>query len=61
MDGFASAIGQGISGLIQGSFATIGDVLRGMVDTLNRALPGGMLAALAFVLLVVAAWNLAKR
>jgi hypothetical protein len=36
-------------------------VLRGTVDSLNRALPGGMLAALAFVVLVVAAWQLAKR
>jgi hypothetical protein len=61
MDGFASAIGQGISGLVQGSFATIGDVLRGIVDALNRSLPGGMLAGVVFVVLAVAAWQLAKR
>jgi hypothetical protein len=61
MDGFASAIGPGISGLVGGSFATVGDVLRGTVDVLNRALPGGMLAAVVFVVLAVAAWQLAKR
>jgi len=61
MDGFAQAIGNGISGLVAGSFATIGQVLRGIVDSLNRALPGGMLAAVVFVVLVVAAWQLAKR
>ena len=61
MDTFLNAIGSGISGLVQGSFATIGSVLRGMVDTMNRALPGGMLAAVVFVLLVVVGWQLAKR
>jgi len=61
MDGFAQAIGQGISGLVAGSFAVIGDTLRGLVDALNRALPGGMLALVVFVVLTVAAWQLAKR
>jgi hypothetical protein len=61
MDGFAQAIGQGISGLVAGSFAVIGDTLRGIVDALNRALPGGMLALVVFVVLTVAAWQLAKR
>jgi divalent metal cation (Fe/Co/Zn/Cd) transporter len=61
MDGFAQAIGQGISGLVAGSFAVIGDVLRGMVDAMNRALPGGMLALVVFVVLTIAAWQLAKR
>lgn len=61
MDGFAQAIGQGISGLVAGSFAVIGDTLRGIVDTMNRALPGGMLALVVFAVLTVAAWQLAKR
>ena len=61
MGDFTSAIGQGISGLVQGSFATIGDVLRGTVDALNRSLPGGMLAGVVFVVLAVTAWQLAKR
>jgi len=61
MDGFLQAIGRGISGLVVGSFTVIGQTLHGMVDTLNRALPGGLLAAVVFVVLVVAAWQLAKR
>jgi hypothetical protein len=61
MDGLVGAIGNGIAGMIAGSFAVVGQVLRGTVDSLNRALPGGMLAALVFVGLVVAAWQLAKR
>ena len=61
MDGFVRAIGNGIAGMISGAFAVIGQVLRGTVDSLDRALPGGMLAAVVFVVLVVAAWQLAKR
>jgi hypothetical protein len=61
MDGLLQSIGNGIAGMIAGSFAVIGQVLRGTVDSLNRALPGGMLAAVVFVVLVVAAWQLAKR
>ena len=61
MDGFLQTIGSGISGLVSGSFAVIGATLRGMVDALNRALPGGLLLAVVFVILVVAAWQLAKR
>jgi hypothetical protein len=61
MDGLLHSVGNGISGMISGSFAVIGGVLRGTVDALNRALPGGMLAAVVFVILVVAAWQLAKR
>jgi hypothetical protein len=61
VDDFARAIGQGISGFVQGSFAVAGDVVRGIIGALNAALPGGLLAAVAFVVLVVAAWQLAKR
>jgi len=61
MDGFTQAIGSGISGLVAGSFSTIGQVLRGIVDALNRSLPGGMLAAVVFVVLAVVGWQLAKR
>lgn len=61
MDGFFQSVGNGLSGMLAGSFSTIGQVLRGTVDALDRALPGGMLAALVFVGLVVAAWQLAKR
>jgi len=61
MDGLLTSVGNGISGMVAGSFAVIGAILRGTVDSLNRALPGGMLAAVLFVVLVVAAWQLAKR
>ena len=61
MDDFTHAIGAGISGLVVGSFAFVGETLRGIVSTLDAALPGGLLAAVVFVGLVVGAWQLAKR
>lgn len=61
MDDFIHAIGEGISGLVVGSLSFIGQTLRGIVDTLNQALPGGLLAAVVFVALVLSAWQLAKR
>ncbi len=61
MDGFLQSIGNGISGLVAGAFAVIGQTLRGMVNALDTALPGGLLLAVVFVILVVAAWQLAKR
>ena len=61
MGDFAQAIGNGISGLIAGSFAVIGSALRGMIDTLSQALPGGLLAGVVFVVLAVVAWQLIRR
>jgi hypothetical protein len=61
VDGFIRAIGQGISGFVEGSFAVAGDTVRGIVWTLNTALPGGLLAAVVFVVLLVAAWKLTTR
>ena len=61
MDGFVQAIGQGISGFVAGSFAVAGDTVRGIFGALNAALPGGMFAAVAFVVLLVAAWKLTTR
>jgi hypothetical protein len=61
MDGFAQAIGNGITGLVAGSFSVIGQTLRAIVDSLSRALPGGLLPAVVFVVLVVTAWQLVKR
>jgi len=61
VDGFFQSVGNGLTGMVAGSFGTIGQVLRGTVDAMNRALPGGMLAAVVFVVLLVAAWQLAKR
>ena len=61
MGDFVQTIGNGISGLVAGSFAVIGSVLRGIVNSLNQALPGGMLALVVFVVLAVVAWQLIKR
>ena len=61
MDGLLRSVGNGITGLVAGSFDAIGGALRGMVDAGNRALPGGMLLVVAFVIVVVVGWNLARR
>jgi len=61
MDGLARSVGNGITGLVAGAFDAIGGAVRGIVYALNAALPGGLLAAVVFVVLVVVAWNLAKR
>ena len=61
MDGLVRSVGNGITGLVSGAFDAIGGALRGIVASLNAALPGGMLAAVVFVVLIVVAWNLIKR
>ena len=54
-------MGEGIGGLVGGAFDAIGAGLRGIVAAGERALPGGLLWAVIFVLLVVVAWTLARR
>jgi hypothetical protein len=61
MDDFARAIGNGIAGLIEGSFAVIGSTLRAIVDSLDRAMPFGLFPAVVFVVVVLAGWQLVKR
>lgn len=61
MGEFIQTIGWGISGLVTGSLRAIGDVLRGMVDAANSALPGGLLFVAVFCGLLLAGWTLAKR
>ena len=61
MDGLARSVGDGITGLVAGAFAAIGAALRGIVAAVEQALPGGLLWAVVFVLLVAGAWTLAKR
>ena len=56
-----NAIGQGISGFVEGSFAVAGNTVRGIFGALNATIPGGMLAAIVFVVLLVAAWKLTTR
>jgi hypothetical protein len=61
MDGLARSVGDGITGLVGGAFEAIGGALRGIVAAGEQALPGGLLWAIVFVVLVVGAWTLAKR
>lgn len=61
MGGFIEAIGQGVAGLVTGALQAIGAVLRGMVESANALLPGGLLAVVAFFGLLLGAWALAKR
>ena len=61
MDGLGGSVGQGISGLVGGAFEAIGSALRGIVAAGERALPGGLLWAVIFVVFLIIAWTLAKR
>jgi hypothetical protein len=61
MGGLIQSVGSGISGLVLGSVAFIGDTLRGIAANLDRMLPGGLLAGVVFVVLTISAWQLAKR
>ena len=61
MDGLGGSVGQGIGGAVAGAFDAIGAALRGIVAAGERALPGGLLWAVLFVVFVVLAWTLAKR
>lgn len=61
MGGLVQSVGNGISGLIEGAFDTIGAALRGIVNAGNQALPYGLFWVIIFFVLVGAAWTLAKR
>jgi hypothetical protein len=61
MDTLGRTVGDGITGLVGGAFDAIGGSLRGIVAAGEQALPGGLLWAVVFVVLVVGAWALAKR
>jgi Flp pilus assembly pilin Flp len=61
MDGLGRAVGNGITGLVAGAFDVIGSALRGIVGSLNAAVPYGLFPLVVFVVLVGAAWVLAKR
>ena len=61
MDGLIRSVGDGITGLISGAFDAIGAALRGIVNAGNQALPYGLFWLVIFVLVLAAAWTLAKR
>jgi hypothetical protein len=61
MDGLIRSIGDGIVGLIEGAFATIGGILRGTVGELQTLAPVPLIVLVGFVVLGLLAWNLARR
>ena len=59
--GLLQAIGRGIAGLFEGTFAAVGGALRGAVAGLQTVLPGLWLPVVVFLILLVLAWTFAKR
>ena len=61
MDGLVRAVGDGITGLVGGSIAAIGDALGGMVAALGSALPPGALPIIGVVAAFVLLWLVIRR
>jgi hypothetical protein len=61
MDDLGRLVGDGITSLVSTAFDVIGGALRGIVATLDAAIPFGLLPVVVFVGLLGAAWALAKR
>jgi len=61
VDGLIDAVGNGIVGLIEGAFDTIGGIVRGLVGEAQSIAPGPLLLVLVFVVLALVAWSLARR
>jgi hypothetical protein len=61
MGGLIDSVGDGITGLVAGAFAAIGAALRGIVNAGNQVLPYGLFWLVIFILVLAAAWTLAKR
>jgi len=61
MDGLARSIGDGITGLVGGALAAIGQALEGIGDALSTALPAGALPVLGIALVVVILWRIIRR
>jgi hypothetical protein len=61
MDGLLRAVGDGITSLFSTAFEGIGGALRAIAGQADATLPGGALAAVVFVGLLIGAWILAKR
>ena len=61
MGDLANAIGNGISSLISRSFAIIGGVIGGIVDTFNSILPGSaLLLVVGIVIAVFVVWAIRR-
>jgi hypothetical protein len=61
MDDLARTVGNGITSLVSTAFDAMGAAVRGVVGSLNAAIPFGLLPVVVFVVLLGAAWVLAKR
>jgi hypothetical protein len=61
LGGLGRAVGDGLTSMMATAFDAIGGTLRTMFSAAQTALPGGLLAVVAFVVLLGLAWNLAKR
>ena len=61
MDGLIRSVGDGITGLVAGAFEAIGVALRGIVGSLNAALPAGALPVALVALAFIAFWVLIRR
>jgi hypothetical protein len=61
MGGLIDSVGDGITGLVAGAFAAVGAALRGIVNAGNQVLPYGLFWLVIFILVLAAAWTLAKR
>ncbi len=59
--GLIQAIGNGVVGLIEQAFDTIGGVLRGMVGDAQSTVPTPILIVIVIAVLLLAAWTLARR
>ena len=54
-------VGQGITNLFASMFEAFGAAVRGSVAALSSVLPGALLPIVAFLVILVVGWNLAKR
>jgi hypothetical protein len=61
MDGLLRSVGDGISGLIGGALAAIGNALEGILASLSTALPAGALPVLGIGAVLLLLWLILKR
>ncbi len=64
MDGIGAllqSLARGIGGMVEGAVHAFGAAVQGVVAALHSVLPGPWLPIVAFVVLVIAGFSLAKR
>ena len=55
------SVSNSLTSLFGGVVHAAGDAVRGVVHAANTTLPGGMALVVAFVVLLILAWNVARR